>query len=180
MLTINIPESELWDEKKQEFVTTKSCKIELEHSLVSISKWESKWKKPFLSKERHSDEESIDYIKCMTLTKDVDDNVYNNIPNNLMDEIYEYIKSPSTATVISSKNGTKNSGELVTNEIIYYWMISLNIPFECETWHLNHLLTLIQVCSIKSKPGKKMSNREILSQNAALNAARRKKLNTKG
>ena len=180
MLQITIPAVELWDERKQEFVITKEQTLQLEHSLVSISKWESKWCKPFLTKQEKTFEETLDYIKCMTLTQNVDPEVYNYLTNENIKEINEYIGAPMTATYFSDEKTNKTSREQVTAELIYYWMIALNIPFECQKWHLNRLLTLIKVCNIKNQPPKKRSKKEIMSRNAALNAARRKRLNTKG
>ena len=180
MLQITIPAVELWDERKQEFVITKEQTLQLEHSLVSISKWESKWCKPFLSKQEKTLEETLDYIKCMTITQNVDPEVYNYLTNENIEEINKYIEAPMTATYFSDDKTVKPSREQITAELIYYWMIALNIPFECQNWHLNRLLTLIKVCNIKNQPPKKRSRKEIMSRNAALNAARRKQLNTKG
>jgi len=180
MLRITIPAVELWDERKQEFIITKEQTLQLEHSLVSISKWESKWCKPFLTKQEKTFEETLDYIKCMTLTQNVDPEVYNYLTNENIKEINEYIGAPMTATYFSDEKTSKTSSEQVTAELIYYWMIAFNIPFECQKWHLNRLLTLIKVCSIKNQPPKKRSRKEIMRRNAALNAARRKQLNTKG
>ena len=179
MLRIVIPGQEFWDEEKQEFINTKEQVLQLEHSLISLSKWESKWCKVFLSKQEKTAEETIDYIKCMTITPNVDPEVYNRLTKENIKEIEDYIAAPMTATYFSS-NENKPSHEQVTSELIYYWMIALTIPFECEKWHLNRLLTLIKVCNIKNQPPKKMGKREIMSRNAALNAARRKQLNTKG
>ena len=180
MLQITIPAVELWDERKQEFVTTKEQTLQLEHSLVSLSKWESKWCKPFLTKQEKTFEETLDYIKCMTITQNVDPEVYNYLTNENIEEINKYIEAPMTATYFSDDKTVKPSREQITAELIYYWMIALNIPFECQKWHLNRLLTLIKVCNIKNQPPKKRSRKEIMSRNAALNAARRKRLNTKG
>ncbi|HQE50412.1 MAG TPA: hypothetical protein PKV93_13810 [Fervidobacterium sp.] len=180
MLQITIPAVELWDERKQEFVTTKEQTLQLEHSLVSLSKWESKWCKPFLTKEEKTFEETLDYIKCMTITQNVDPEVYNYLTKENIEEINKYIEAPMTATYFSDDKTAKPSREQITAELIYYWMIALNIPFECQKWHLNRLLTLIKVCNIKNQPPKKRSRKEIMSRNAALNAARRKRLNTKG
>ena len=179
MLEIVIPSIELWNEEKQEFDTVKGTTLKLEHSLVSLSKWESKWCKPFLSKEDKTQEETLDYIKCMTLTQNVDPNIYQYISNENINKIIAYINEPMTATTFrEEKKG--GSREIITAELIYYWMIALTIPFECQKWHLNRLLTLIRVCNIKNQPPKKMSKREIMSRNASLNAARRKQLNSKG
>jgi oligoribonuclease NrnB/cAMP/cGMP phosphodiesterase (DHH superfamily) len=180
MLRITIPAVEQWDEAKQEFIYTKEQTLSLEHSLVSLSKWESKWCKAFLTKDEKTFEETLDYIKCMTLTQNVDPEVYNYLTNGNIKEINEYIEAPMTATYFSDEKTSKISREQVTAELIYYWMIALNIPFECQKWHLNRLLTLIKVCNIKNQPPKKRSKKDIMSRNAALNAARRKQLNTKG
>jgi hypothetical protein len=180
MLRITIPAVEQWDEAKQEFIYTKEQTLSLEHSLVSLSKWESKWCKAFLTKQEKTFEETLDYVKCMTLTQNVDPEVYNYLTNGNINEINEYIEAPMTATYFSDEKTSKTSREQVTAELIYYWMIALNIPFECQKWHLNRLLTLIKVCNIKNQPPKKRSKKDIMSRNAALNAARRKQLNTKG
>ena len=180
MLRITIPATELWDEKREEFITVaKEQTLQLEHSLVSISKWESNWCKPFMSKEAKTLEETIDYIKCMTITQNVSDETYDRLTNSNIDKVSKYISAPMTATTFHNSNqGT--SREIITSELIYYWMISSNIPMECQKWHLNRLLTLIRVCNVKNSPPKKMGKREIMSRNAALNAARRKQLNSKG
>lgn len=180
MLEIKIPATEQWDELKQEFVYTKEQTLRLEHSLVSLSKWESKWCKPFLSKQDKTTEEIIDYIKCMNTTQNVDPNIFRCLSNDNMLSIKQYIEAPMTATTFAKDTNKKPNREIVTSELIYYWMIALNIPFECQKWHLNRLLTLIQVCNIKNQPPKKMSKKDIMSRNAALNAARRQQLNTKG
>ena len=179
MLQITLPTVEVWDESKEEFIILKEQTLKLEHSLVSLSKWESKWCKAFLTKQEKTREETLDYIKCMTLTQNVDPDIYNRLTNDNIEEIHKYIEAPMTATYISEKTKGKGGGEIVTAELIYYWMIALNIPFECQEWHLNKLITLIQVCNIKNQPPKKMSKREILSRNAAINAARRQQLNSK-
>ena len=180
MLEITIPATELWDEINEEFITTKEQTLRLEHSLVSLSKWESKWCKPFLSKTNKTDEEMLDYVRCMTLTQNVPDEVYRCLTDDNIRKIYEYIDAPMTATWFNDDKAKGTSREQTTSELIYYWMIALNIPFECQKWHLNRLLTLIRVCNIKNQPPKKMSKRDIMSRNAAINAARRNKLHTKG
>ena len=180
MLKIIIPSTEMWDEVNEKFVDSKEQVLQLEHSLVSLSKWESKWCKPFLSKENKTFEETIDYIRCMTINQNIQDEVYNCLTGENIREINEYISAPMTATRFSNDVMGKGSREQITSELIYYWMIALNIPFECQKWHINRLLTLIRVCNIKNHPSKKMSRREIMSRNTALNAARRKKLRTNG
>ena len=178
MLTITIPPIESYDEIKEEFSTSKGATLLLEHSLVSLSKWESRWCKPFLSKEDKTLEETSDYISCMTITQNVDPNVYCSIPGSIIDEVNNYIDKPMTATVI--RHSIQRSREIITAEIIYYWMIALSIPFECQKWHLNRLLTLINVCNIKNGPQKKIGRRELMRRNTELNAARRRELNSKG
>lgn len=180
MLQITIPAVELWDEQKQEFIYIKEQTLALEHSLVSLSKWESTWHKPFLSKTEKTVEETIDYIRCMTLTQNVKPEVYLGLTAENITQVNKYIEDPMTATFFSEDNAGKNSREIVTNELIYYWMTALNIPVKFEKWHLNRLLTLIRVCNIKNSPPKKYSKGEIMKRNAALNAARRKQLGTKG
>lgn len=179
MLEITIPAVEKWDQIKQEFINTPKQTLRLEHSLVSLSKWESKWCKPFLTKDNKTIEETIDYVRCMTITQNVDPNVYLNLTPENIAQINSYIEAPMTATYFSQDKG-KPSREQVTAELIYYWMIAFNIPFECQKWHLNRLLTLIRVCNIKNQPPKKMSKKELMSRNAALNAQRRAQLGTKG
>ena len=181
MLQIVVPISpEGWDEDKQEFVKGKEQTLQLEHSLVSLSKWESKWCKPFLSKAPKSSEEIMDYIKFMTITQNVKPEVYDHLTQSNIEQINAYIESPMTATTfVEDKNG-KHSREIITSELIYYWMVTLQIPFECQKWHLNRLITLIRVCNVKNAPPKKMSKRDIMSRNAQLNAARRKQFNSKG
>jgi hypothetical protein len=174
MLKITIPSVEQYDESSNTFLYSKEHSLQLEHSLVSISKWESKWNKPFLSKEEKTLQETIDYIKCMTINN-VEDNVYNLLTHDNLKEVREYIAADMTATTFS-KDANKPNKEIITTEIIYYWMIALNIPFECQKWHLNRLLTLINVCNIKNSPPKKMSKKEMASRNRALNAARKQSL----
>ena len=181
MLEILVPISpEGWDEEKQQFVEPKYKALQLEHSLVSVSKWESKWHKSFLSRKDKTSEEIMDYIKCMTLTKNVDQEIYNNLSMDNISSINEYIENPMTATFFSEDNSGKKNNDVITSELIYYWMITLQIPVEFEKWHLNRLLTLIRVCEVKNQPPKKMSRSQVMSRNAALNAARRKKYNSKG
>lgn len=181
MLQIDILiKPEIWDEKKREFIDEEITTIRLEHSLISISKWEAKWHKPFLSKEEKTLEETIDYIKDMTLTQNVKPEVYEHLSNGNIEEINKYIGDPMTATTFREDKRGRPNRDIITSEVIYYWMVTLNIPFECEKWHLNRLLTLIRVCNAMNEPRKKMSKREIMSQNAAINAANRKRFNTKG
>lgn len=180
MLQLTIPASVQWDEEKEEFVSVgKPVVLQLEHSLVSLSKWEAKWKKPYLTKETKSNEEVLDYIRCMTLTQNVKPEVYKMLTNEHMLQINEYINDPMTATTIKQQQGKRNN-EQVTSELIYYWMTALNIPSEYQKWHLNRLLTLIEVASIKSQGPKKMDKKTAAKQNHSLNAARRAKMHSSG
>lgn len=180
MLRIDIPAGEFWDERTHEFVYSPKQTLLLEHSLVTISKWESKWNKAFLSKREKTTEEVLDYIQCMTTNSDVPPEVYANLTTNNIDQIQAYIAAPMTATVLPQRKSNQKSNETVTSELIYWWMITLEIPFECQYWHLNRLLTLIQVCNVKNAPPKKTSRRELASRYAAQNAANRKRLGSRG
>lgn len=183
MLQLEIPLTpEGWDEEKQEFVDAEIQVLQLEHSLVSLSKWESKWCKAFITKAEKTPEETLDYVKCMTLTENVDPSVYDKLNNGHIKQINDYIAAPMTATYFSehAMRGGGGSRETVTSELVYYWMVALQIPFECQNWHLNRLLTLIKVCNIKNQPPKKMGKRDINRHNASLNAARRQRHGTRG
>lgn len=179
MLEIEIPGREFYDEERNEFFDTKPVTLRLEHSLVSISKWEAKWKKPFLTREPHSLEETRDYVRCMTLNQHVDPAVYRALTPENVDEVAEYISAELTATTIHDTTA-KPTREIVTSEVMYYWMIVYNIPIEAQKWHLSRFLTLVRICSIKNAPPKKMSRQAILRRNTKLNEARRKKLGTRG
>lgn len=178
-LRIVIPAAEQFNDETNEFLETKEQVLQLEHSLVSVSKWEAKHHKPFLSREPKTHAETIDYIRCMTLTQNVDQNVYTAITPAIIDQVTKYINASMTATTFP-KTSQGPSREIITAEVIYYWMISNNIPPEYQKWHLDRLLTLIRVCNIKNRPAKKMSKQEIMRQNTALNEARRAKFHTRG
>lgn len=181
MLEIHINGREMWDSEKEEFINTKGITLRLEHSLISISKWEAKYKRPFLSDGPKGLTETYDYIAFMSLDRNIDRTELEGITEEDYKKILEYINDPMTATKIT-QNGHKKTGSnhVLTSEEIYYDMTALNIPFECEKWHLNRLLTLIQVASLKNEPPKKMSKGEIYRQNAELNRARRARLNSRG
>ena len=184
MLKITVPGIEFYDEERDEFITTKDCTLQLEHSLVSVSKWESKWHKSFINGTDKTNEELIDYIRCMTLTQNVNPIVYKCLTRDNIDQITDYINAPMTATWFSDRKGKKTQKlpsrrRQVTSELIYYWMIVCNIPFECQKWHLNRLMTLIRVCEEENDPPKR-SKADMSRERAMLNKARRKRLNTKG
>lgn len=175
MLKIVVNGREFFDERTETFVETKDTTLQLEHSLMSLAKWESKWHKPFLDdKVEKTNEEMKDYIRCMTITQNVDPYVYEALTQKNVKEIRDYIDDPMTATWFNDKKTTQGRKKQVTAELIYYWMITLEIPFECEKWHLNRLLTLIRVCNIEGSPKTKMSKSDIFKQNAMLNAQRKK------
>lgn len=180
MLNLNIPSIELWDEKDKIFRTSPECKIQLEHSLVSLSKWESKWKKPFLTSKDKTTEETIDYIRCMTITQNVDPIIYGFIRQKEMDLVTEYIDDPMTATTFSQSKNKLTNKEIITAEVIYYWLVTFQINWEAQKWHLNRLLTLINVCSIKNQPKNKMGRKEAMRSQRELNSARKAKFNTSG
>lgn len=179
-ITITIPKTELWDPIKEEFINIKEQTLVMEHSLLSVDKWESKWRKPYLSSDNKSALEVIDYLRCMTITKNVDPNVYFAIPEKELRRINEYITNPMTATTFNDRNERRGRREIITSEIIYWQMTQLNIPMEWEKRHLNKLLTLIRVAAIKSQAPKQMSKADIAKQNRALNAARRKRSGSRG
>lgn len=185
MLTITIPKGEFYDQEKGIFYNVdKETIIQLEHSLISLQKWEAKWQKPFLVKDKKTFEETIDYIRCMCLTTNVKDDVFYCIPEKEIEKISAYIDSPMTATTFREDklkgNGRKISREIPTAEILYYLMISYNIPSEYRKWHLNQLLTLIRVFNIKNQPQKKRTKREIMEEFHSINEENKRRFNTKG
>lgn len=180
MLTIIVPEREMYDEKKNEFSYLPETKLVLEHSLVSLSKWESKWKKSWLSSKDKTNEEVLDYIRCMTITQNVNPAVYYALTEKNISDITDYISDPMTATTIREDPRRKPNQQILTSELIYYLMIAYGIPDRFEKWHLNRLLTLISICDIKNGPQQKMSRKEIGEFNRALNDKRRAKYKTNG
>lgn len=181
MLELAIPmTSEGWDDEKQEFIEPTMASLQLEHSLVSLAEWESKYKRAFMSNKPKTAEETMFYIKCMTLNKDVDPEVYDRLTEENIKSINDYILDPMTATTFSDDKKSKGGRSVNTAEVIYGWMIALQIPVEFQYWHLNRLMTLIKVCNIQSQPPKKMSKRATASRYAQLNAQRRSQMNTTG
>ena len=181
MLQITIKEQELFNNDTNEFIAIKPTTIQLEHSLVSVSKWEAKWHKPFLTDDQNTNEEIVDYIRCMTITQNVNPNTYYGVSSEQIKQIRDYISDPMTATTFKElPNKGKAKKQIITSEVIYYQMIALNIPMECQKWHLNRLMTLIRVCAIKNQPEKKMKSGDITRQYADLNAARRAAMHSKG
>lgn len=179
MLTIHVAGVESFDENSQEFIAQGGTILELEHSLVSLSKWESLHEKPFLGKEPKTAEEIISYVKCMTLNK-VPREIFLKLDEENIQEIGDYIEAKMTATWFNEQPGEPPSREVITSELVYYWMTVFNIPFECEYWHLNRLFTLIRICNVKQSKPKKMSRAEIAQRNRELNAQRKAQLGTTG
>lgn len=186
MLYVTLPDTELFDEETNEFRYVKGQTVALEHSLVSISKWESKWKKPFLSDKSMTQEETLDYVKCMTITQNVNPVLYTNLNQELVKQITDYIQDSMTATWFSKKETEQRGrGRPVTSELIYYWMIESGIPMECQKWHLNRLMTLIQVCNEERKAAdpnnkKRINPRDFARSRSALNAQRRAHIHSRG
>lgn len=183
MLCITIPATKLFDEETSIVTDVPETTIRLEHSLVSISKWEAKYKRPFISrnkKDTKTREETLDYIRFMTITQNVDPMVYNALSAKNLQEIGEYIDDPMTASHVNDPESKSHSNEAITSELIYWWMTALTIPWEAEKWHLNRLLMLIRIGNAKNQPPKKMSKAALLARNRKLNDERRRKYNTKG
>lgn len=180
MLQITTPKTELYDEETERFIIVPETTLKLEHSLISLSKWESKWHKPFLDGKEKTAEEIIDYVKSMTIDSKVDPLVFACLTEENMRDINDYMENPMTATWFNENKPT-SSRKISTSEVIYSQMIKAGVPFECEKWHLNRLMTLIRVCAIENLSGeKKMSKGEVIQQNRDLNAARRAALKSKG
>ena len=180
MLTIRVSGIESFDDSTQEFTTEGGIVLELEHSLVSLSKWESIHEKPFLGKDAKTPEEIISYVKCMILHGEPPAEVFNKLSLRHVDDIRDYIDAKMTATWFNEQPGQPRSREVITSEVIYYWMTVFNIPFECENWHLNRLFTLIRVCNTKQAKPEKMTRAELANRNRELNAQRKAQLGTTG
>jgi hypothetical protein len=181
MLRIIIEGDESFNEETNTFETINDVVLDLEHSLISLSKWESKYQKPFLSSQQKSSEEIFGYLKAMVITPDVDPGVLYRCTQKDINKIQEYIDSSQSATTFGSMPERRGPGEVITSELIYYWIVSFNIPFDCQHWHLNRLFSLIRICNIKnSKGGKKLSRNDIAVRNRELNDKRRAELGTSG
>jgi len=180
MLTITIPAVDHFDEIKNEFISSDEITLHLEHSLVSLSKWESVWNKPFLGPEDKSTEEAIGYVKAMTLTPDVPPSVYDRLTTEHFEQVSNYINEKMSATWFNERQSPRGRREIITSEVIYYWMIEANIPNEYETWHLNRLFTLIKVINNKRAPAKKMTPQQAAAERRALNEQRKAQMGTKG
>jgi hypothetical protein len=180
VLQIKIPPAEAFDENASEFRPLDGVTLNLEHSLVSLSKWESKWEKPFLGDEKKTREQSQDYVRAMILGRNPPEEAFSRLSAENINEINKYIDARMTATWFTERPEPKKAPEVITAEVIYYSMIALGIPFECQYWHLNRLLTLIKVCNIKSKPAKSMTRGEMIARQREINAARRQQYGSRG
>jgi hypothetical protein len=179
MLNLLIEAAEFYDETTETFQTVDAVELTLEHSLVSLSKWESWLKKPFLSKDEKSTHEIRLYTEAM-ITSDYPPNIVSRFSQENMAAVHAYIDSSESATTFGVMPEAKGRGEVVTSELIYYWMVAFTIPFECQTWHLNRLFSLIRICNLKNSKPKKMSRQELAARNHALNEKRKAQLNTSG
>lgn len=184
MIQLEIEGSEFFNETKQEFYYTNPCVVMLEHSLLSVAKWESKWKKPFLSSRKDdvlTNAALYDYFRCMEVEPCIESMWPVSLSPSQYQKLLKYIDEEQTATKFYSYKKDKTlSRQTITSELIYYWMASLNIPFECERWHLSRLLTLIHIASVKGQTGKKMTQKETMQMYAELNEKRKRQYNTRG
>lgn len=180
MLKITVLGDEFFDEKKQEFTTKGDVVLELEHSLVSLSKWESKFEKPFLGQGEKTDEEVLGYVEAMIVSEDFPPDILSKLSPKNLEEINAYINAKMSATWFTELPGAPKSREIITSELIYYWMFSLSIPKECEYWHLNRLITLIRVFDAKNQKPKPMNKAEAAAQRRELNRQRREQMKSKG
>jgi len=180
MLTIVIEAMDLFDEESNTFSRSEEIVMEMEHSLLSLSKWESKYQKPFLTKDEKSKKEIFDYLKAMVVTPGVDLDALYTLPNEKLIQIQEYIDSKESATTFGELPDHRGPNEVITSELIYFWMFSFQIPIQCETWHLNRLFSLIRIFGIKNSKPKKMSAQEVAMRNREINEQRRRELGTRG
>jgi hypothetical protein len=180
MLKIIVEKMELFDDETQRFHTLEGFELELEHSLLSLSKWESKHQKPFLSSKQLTNDELVDYVMCMIQTPGITKAQVDSASNDIFSAVNDYINSPQSATTFGEMPKPKGPGETITSELIYYWMTAFNIPWEAQTWHLNRLFSLIRIANIKNSPPKKMSRNQLAQRNLELNEKRKAELGTKG
>lgn len=180
MLTLMVGGKESFDTKTEKFVKVGGTQLQLEHSLVSLSKWESKHEKPFLGQGTKSGEEIFDYVRCMLLDEETPEELLYELDEDNFREVNDYLDAKMSATWFSEQTHKPRSREVITAELIYYWMIQFQIPWEAQHWHLSRLFTLIQVCNHKAEKPKKMSKADIMARNRELNEQRKKQLGTTG
>lgn len=180
MLKLIVQGNEFYDEETSSFITTEGFEVELEHSLLSLSKWESKHQVPFLGQAKLTTDQIVDYILCMNNTPNVTTEMISSAGSQVFDAVNEYINSPQSATTFGEMPKPRGRGEVITSELIYYWMVAFNIPFTCEAWHLNRLFSLIKIANIKNSKGKRLSRSEVVQRNRELNAKRKAELGTTG
>lgn len=180
MLRIRIEGEEFFDEVDNTFSTVGDIVLDLEHSLISLSKWEAEFQKPFLGPGEKTTDEIMEYVHAMIMTQDVPGNIMKRFSADHLTKVNEYIESNQSATTFGQMPKTPGRSEIITSELIYYWMVAFNIPFECEQWHLNRLFALIRICNVKQSKPKKMSRNEIAARNRELNAQRKAQLGTTG
>jgi hypothetical protein len=180
MLKLVIEGTEYYNQETETFETVGDVVLMLEHSLVSVSKWESKFEKPFLTKDNKTTEEVLFYVEAMILTPNYPEGIINSFTQKSIDAVNNYIESKQSATTFGKMPEQRSRGEIITSELIYYWMVAFNIPFECQHWHLNRLLALVRICNIKASKPKKMGRTELLQRNRQLNEQRKAELGTRG
>lgn len=180
MLQLVIVISEDYDEEKRQFISAKTVTLQLEHSLLSMSKWEAKWEKPFLGYDKKTEEETLDYVRMMVLGPLPSEEDFSRLSAENLLAVQRYIEAPMSATWFSEEPSNMPSREAITSELIYFWMTAFGIPFTCENWHLNRLMNLVRICNIKNGPKKKMSAQASAAEQRALNERRRRELGTKG
>ena len=180
MLRITVPETEVFNEETDEFYTLDALELELEHSLSSLSKWESEFEVPFLSSNEKTPEQILGYAYHMIISPGVNSDIVMRFSQKNLEDINAYIEAKHSATTFGDMPKKTGRGEVITSELIYYWLVAFNIPFECEHWHLNRLFALIRICNLKNQPQKKMSKSELAARNRQLNAERLANLNTSG
>lgn len=180
MLKLTFPPADFFDEDSQKFISLPGFELELEHSLLALSEWESKWEKPFLGESSLTPEETLDYVRCMIVTPEFPPDALDRLDDETVQQVVSYIERKMTATWFADSGSRGPRVETITSELIYYWMTTYQIPFECERWHLNRLMTLIRICDVKQNPPKKRSPEEVAQRNAEINRKRREQLGTKG
>lgn len=180
ILVLEFPEYDQFDRVTEEFVTFPPARLTLVHNLLSIVRWESKWKRSFVDRPPSSVDEVIDYVECMADGQPSVPHMLERLTRDHTEAIKAYIADPMSASVMLSRPGQTKSSEKMTSDLIYYYMVTFQIPFEAEEWHLNRLLMLIRICNAKQSAGQKTNSKSAASQRAALNRARRARAGSRG